>query len=188
MGISSTDYAMIQTRQQKKHVGPFVAIDPGNTHSAVACFDDDGAFTLSRKMPNEDLLRSLLVRSPASLWTVGDRYYRLAAAQHIAIEGIACYGMSVGAEVFETCFWSGRFVQAWGRDFTKVYRKDVKLHLCHSMRAKDSNIRQSIIDRYGGKEKAIGRKKTPGPLYGVSADQWAAIAVGLYFADTGGSQ
>ena len=65
-----------------------------------------------------------------------------------------------------------------------IYRKDVKLHLCGSPRAKDSNIRQALIDRFGpGKEKAIGLKKTPGPLYGVKSHVWAALAVAVTHLD-----
>jgi hypothetical protein len=54
--------------------------------------------------------------------------------------------------------------------------------LCGATKAKDSNIRQAIMDRYGSaREKAIGRKATPGPLYGVSKDIWAAIGVAITF-------
>lgn len=101
----------------------------------------------------------------------------------LVIEQIACFGMSVGAEVFETVFWSGRFAQAWNSDFHRIKRHEVKMHLCHNMRAKDANIRQALIDRYGGKEKAIGKKKTPGPLFGISGDCWSALAVAIVFAD-----
>jgi hypothetical protein len=64
-----------------------------------------------------------------------------------------------------------------------VYRREVKTNLCGSMKAKDGNVRQALIDRFGGKEKAIGKKKTPGPLYGFSADVWQALAVAITFAD-----
>ena len=58
------------------------------------------------------------------------------------------------------------------------------MHLCGSAKAKDSNIRQAIIDRYGGDPKrCIGTKKAPGPLYGISADQWAALALALTAAE-----
>jgi hypothetical protein len=110
---------------------------------------------------------------------------RQGGADLIAIEMIASYGMPVGREVFETCVWIGRFVQAaCALPCEYVYRKDVKLYLCGNARAKDSNVRQAIIDRFGGKDKAIGRKKNPGPLHGVKGDLWAALAVGLYVADS----
>jgi hypothetical protein len=48
------------------------------------------------------------------------------------------------------------------------------------MRAKDANIRQALIDRFG----AVGTKKMPGPLFGVSSHYWAALAVAVYAAET----
>jgi len=86
--------------------------------------------------------------------------------------------------VFDTCVWIGRFLEAC---FTPghnkpvlVYRRDVKLHFCHDSRAKDSNIRQAILDKFGGRAAAIGKKKTPGPLYGIKGDMWSALAIALY--------
>jgi len=100
----------------------------------------------------------------------------------LAIEMIASYGMPVGSEIFDTCVWIGRFLQAHARPASVklVKRHEVKMHLCGSMRAKDSHIRQRLIDIYGpGKEAAIGRKSSPGPLYGVKGHAWAALAVGV---------
>lgn len=100
-------------------------------------------------------------------------------AEHgrLAIEMIASYGMAVGREVFETCVWVGRFMQAW-RDpkaVRLVYRQQVKLHLCNSPRAKDANVRQALIDKLGPQ----GTKKAPGPTYGVSSHAWAALGVAV---------
>ena len=48
------------------------------------------------------------------------------------------------------------------------------------MRAKDSNIRQALLDLYGGdKRKAIGIKAEPGPLYGIKSHMWAALGVAV---------
>lgn len=153
-----------------------IGIDPGTTESAYVILDN-GHPTAFGKIPNAELL---------------DKVYRWPAETTnttLAIEMIASYGMAVGAEVFETCVWIGRFGQAWrhygGDDPLVVYRRDVKLHLCQSPRAKDGNVRQAIIDRFGGKELAIGRKATPGPLYGMSADVWQAMGVALVVVDGG---
>lgn len=75
----------------------------------------------------------------------------------MVIEMIASYGMPVGKEVFDTCVWIGRFVEASGMPTNYIYRKDEKMNICHSMRAKDSNIRQALIDRFG----VVGTKKNP---------------------------
>lgn len=70
---------------------------------------------------------------------------------------IASYGMPVGKEIFDTCVWIGRFIEANDKDYKFVYRKDEKINLCNSMKAKDSNIRQALIDRFG----EVGTKKNP---------------------------
>jgi hypothetical protein len=141
-----------------------LAIDPGSSESAYVILDGARLIEFA-KIENE----ALLARLP---------FFR-DAADHLAIEMIASYGMAVGREVFDTCVWIGRFIQAWDGGYTRVFRKDVKLHLCGQPRAKDGNIRQALIDKYGGKEAAIGKKHSPGPLYGVSADVWAALAVAV---------
>lgn len=151
-----------------------LAIDPGNERSAWCIYDHGRPFAFSIE-PNAELLARMLV---------GDWPHPMECAE-LAIEMIASYGMPVGREVFETCVWIGRFVQAWGSEHAFVYRKDVKLHLCGQPRAKDANIRQALIDRFGpGKDKAVGTKKQPGPLYGVSSDVWSALAVAVTHSDS----
>lgn len=78
----------------------------------------------------------------------------------LVIEMIASYGMAVGQTVFETCVWIGRFVQQIdyiGKKYSYIYRKDEKMNICNNMKAKDSNIRQALIDRFG----EVGTKKNP---------------------------
>ena len=102
----------------------------------------------------------------------------------VVIEHISMGGMIAGQETFDTCFEAGRFAEtAAPRPFVLLKRIKVKLHLCGQARAKDANIRQALIDRFGGSE-AIGKKKTPGPLYGVKAHIWAALAIAVTYVDT----
>lgn len=149
-----------------------LAIDPGNEQSAFVMFDN-GRITHMGKVPNELLIVELRRECGGDLST----------AECVAIEMVASYGMPVGREVFDTVLWTGRFIEAADRPHTLVYRKDVKLHLCHSPRANDATIRQALIDRFGGKERAVGNKKQPGPLYGVKADIWSALAIAVTHAD-----
>lgn len=150
-----------------------LAIDPGNRQSAYVVMDKDLRPLEFEKVENEELL----ARIPQLL----DRYGDFS----LAIEMVASYGMPVGASVFETCVWIGRFWQACSAFSRKalVYRMDEKLNLCHDSRAKDANIRQALIDRFapntpnGGK----GTKKAPGWFYGFSADVWQAYAVGVTY-------
>ncbi|MFR8116876.1 MAG: hypothetical protein ACLVAK_07740 [Clostridia bacterium] len=100
----------------------------------------------------------------------------------LVIEMIASYGMPVGKEVFETCVWIGRFLELARMkniDTTYIYRKDEKMNICNSMKAKDSNIRQALIDRFG----PVGTKQNPGWFYGFKADIWSAYAVGITYLD-----
>lgn len=150
-----------------------VAIDPGPEQSAMVLLGSSGKPGISVISRNEHVLELLETFDP---WPDD--------SAHLAIEMIASYGMPVGREVFETCVWIGRFVERWEGEHTLVYRQDVKLHLCQSPRAKDANIRQALIDRFGpGKEAAIGTKKNPGPLHGFKSHMWAALAVAVTHAD-----
>lgn len=149
--------------------GGVLAIDPGPVESAWVQYDgrEPGEFG---KSPNEYVLFSLLNRDPL--------------VDHYAIEMVQSFGMSVGREVFDTVYWIGRFAQAAAPfPHTLVYRLDVKMHLCKSARARDANIRAALLDRFGGKEAAIGTKKQPGPLYGISGDVWQALAVAVTWHD-----
>ena len=150
-----------------------IAIDPGNEQSAFVYFD--GKAILNKGiLPNNEVRKIIKDESsyPDPPFTV--------------IEMVASYGMPVGKTVFETCVWIGRFVEC-SHDCDLIYRKDVKMHLCQSMRAKDSNVRQALIDRFG----KPGTIKNPNIIYGetsrvedkIKADMWAALAVAVTWWD-----
>lgn len=141
-----------------------LAIDPGPTKSAWLVYDSGGPTAARGITENADVLATV----------------RVLVADHLAIEMVESFGMAVGKEVFETVYWVGRFVEAWGREFTRVYRKEVKLHLCGNCRAKDPNIRQALLDKVGPQ----GTKREPGPTYGISKDLWSALAVAVTFTET----
>ena len=153
---------------------PVLCIDPGTTHSGVVIFDGLNITHIHKEFENTKLIKHLqenLIKMRTS---------------RLVIEGIASYGMAVGATTFETCEWIGRFRQAYGyENTTKIYRKDVKMFLCNSMRAKDANIRRRVLDIFpatgGGKTPQIGTKGQPGPLYGVTSHAISALALGLTF-------
>ncbi len=154
--------------------GKILALDPGPVRSALVSLDGDEV-RWTQIAPNADIRNEL----------------RATVGEVLVIEQIESFGMAVGREVFETVYWAGRFAEAWEDKEPKYQpclahrlpRRAVKLHLCGTSRAKDGNIRQALIDRYGGKEAAIGRKAQPGPLYGIKADLWAALALGVVWQD-----
>lgn len=156
-----------------------IGVDPGPVQSAVVVWDTDTKRILVALLkPNGEILS----------------YLKLVHADFCAIEMVQSFGMSVGAEVFETVYFIGRFAEAWDQakenpgilpdDYEfhpaeRIFRSDVKMHLCHSMQAKDSNIRQALIDRLG----KPGTKRAPGLTYGIAGDLWSALAVAVSFCD-----
>lgn len=152
-----------------------LCIDPGTTHSGVVVYNGNDVLSARSDVENAVLIG-----------LVSDGIY--STCDHMAVEMVASYGMAVGREVFETCVWIGRFIERFHGPAAMVYRRDVKLHLCGSPRAKDGNIRQAILDRFpatgGGKTPQIGTQKQPGPLYGVKSHAFPALAVGITFFET----
>lgn len=155
------------------------AIDPGNVYSAYTVADkleDEYRFLEFGKHENKKCMDVLL-----------DWMNKAYPPDVVVIERIQSYGMAVGASVFETCEWIGRFSQEAER-YCKVdyiYRKDEKVYICGDMRAKDANIRAALIERFAKFDKKNGRgtKKNPDIFYGVSADMWAAAAVATTYMD-----
>ena len=153
----------------------YLAIDPGNTGSAYILIDERCRPLQFGKLPNADMLGVL----------------SSVDADVAAIEMIASYGMAVGAEVFETCVWIGRFVEHLDNRLVRlpahlIKRLPVKVHHCHDAKAKDSNIRQALVDRFapGLPNHGKGTARLPGWFYGFRADVWAAYALAVYAADT----
>ncbi len=147
-------------------VGVIIGIDPGPRESAVVTFDARVGPCEWFTKPNEDV-RSWLSDYPA---VTGDI---------VVIEQIAAMGMAVGETTFETVFWSGRFAEAWAKEFTRIKRVPIKVHLCGVARAKDGNVRRALMDRFGGDR--CHRKG--GPLYKLAGDQWSALAVAVTYFD-----
>jgi len=151
-----------------------LAIDPGNTESGYALIDPGTCRPIEvGKIPNKDL------RERISNGDFDD-------LELVAIEMVASYGMAVGKEVFETCVWIGRYLEVVNppTPVQLIYRRNVKLHLCHTSKAKDANITQALIDRFasGQPNRGKGTKAEPGWFYGFKADIWQAYALAVYVA------
>ena len=151
-----------------------LAIDPGSTESAFVLWDGERVLDKG-KWENFTLVKRLGVP-------------KCSEAPLLVIEQVRSYGMPVGKDVFDTVFWSGRFVEAWDGMWEQIPRKDVKMHLCGTTRAKDSNIRQALIDRFG----KPGVKAAPNEVYGedgskekkLKADGWQALALAVTVYDS----
>lgn len=144
-----------------------LAIDPGPVQSAWLELNDAGSPERFALQGNEELLVQLRLLNQLS--------YRC-----LVIEKVESFGMAVGAEVFETVWWSGQFAEAaHPLRVDRIGRKVVKIQLCGSMRAKDPNIRAALIDRFGG---PLSIKKG-GALHGVKGDIWSALAVAVAYSE-----
>lgn len=150
-----------------------LAIDPGTEQSAYVLWD--GVSILDKGIvPNRDILYGIY----EGRW-VADACY---------IEQVASYGMAVGETTFRTVYWYGRFAEAWyvnsepAQEAALVPRKEIVRHHCFSNKATDANVRQALIDRIGPQ----GKKKEPGPTFGISSHTWSALAIAVYAVDKGG--
>jgi len=161
--VSGTNIVITKSVIRQKGEIMILAIDPGNIESAYVLMDGYAAVEFG-KVTNAEMREIISRKACANLLVV--------------IERIASYGMAVGKEVFETCEWVGRFTELAG-GAVYVYRKDVKINLCGTNKAKDSNIRQALIDRFG----VVGTKNKQGYFYGFKADVWSAYAVGVTYLD-----
>lgn len=150
-----------------------LAVDPGTTQTAWVVYDSRAGVVEGRWTgQNDEVLETFRATRPGWIDVA-------------VIEKVESYGMAVGAEVFETVRWAGRFEEALHPTPVGLLpRRAVKLHLCGSARANDANIRAALLDRFGGRTAAVGRKAEPGPLYGIHGDLWAALAVAVTWAET----
>lgn len=149
-----------------------LAVDPGTSLSAYLVMETDDYSIIDKGKVANDVLIGM----------VKTGYFDM-----LAIEGFQSFGMPVGKEVFDTAYYIGRLLQIaedLGSKTRMVYRSDVKMHHCHTMMAKDTNIRQALIDRFG----EPGTKKNPGVTYGITKDTWSALAIAVFVADTMGDK
>lgn len=149
-----------------------LAIDPGNEQSAY-CMVERNTFRpmVFDKIQNTDLREIIL-----------DPYYQDKIG-HCVIERVESYGMGVGRTIFDTCIWTGRFLEAAdmaGIPTSLIPRRDVKMHLCGRMAAKDANVIGALKERFGEK----GTKAAPGWFYGFRADIWQAYALGVTWMES----
>jgi hypothetical protein len=147
-----------------------LAIDPGTRESGCVLFQNSlGAIASAGVRSNEEIIEKL--REPT----------RLSDTDVLVYEQIESFGKAVGFEVFRTVWWSGRFCEAWmdrGGRIAPITRRRVKEVIAGgNPKAKDAQIRQCLIDLYGGQAQT----KKGGALERVKSHSWAALAVGVVF-------
>lgn len=151
-----------------------LAIDPGNKESAFCLMDGQYRVIDKGKVQNDMLLDYICENANG--------------IDHLACEMIASYGMAVGAEVFETCVMIGAIERTADINkipHSRVFRLEEKVMICHDSKAKDTNIRHALIDRFAQHDttRGTGTKANPDWFYGFKSDIWAAFAVGVVYLD-----
>lgn len=192
----------------------FLSIDPGDQKSGYVFYDSDSLRPIDGgfgKIPN------------AEIFGLIDREI-LSANKEERIPVVVCEfpqprGQLMSWQLIDTVEMIGRFKQhgiAFGSpffQFHKIDRAHVKSHVCAGVqRPKDSNVRQALVDKFGGESATSGPKcpeckgsggfgrgasrevcsrcngskeVTPGALYGVTGDVWQALAVAVMFSEIG---
>jgi hypothetical protein len=159
-----------------------LCLDPGTTKTGACVFDTErkipvefGGFKPS-KIDNEVVLRLLTPHHEGGLLE--------SFVERVVIEDITNQGVN-GNTIIQTVRWTGRFDQRCSDNntpFSYIKRNYVKKHLTGKVNGiKDSHIRQAVI---AGIYPPYSRKN-PGPLEGVVADVWSAVALGLTFTEAG---
>lgn len=147
-----------------------LAIDPGDIYSGYCIVDYETYAPIEfGKIKNDEIIDVI----------------RKKEHDYVVIEMIASYGLAVGKNVFDTCVWIGRFIQELRCPYEYVYRREEKINICGSMKAKDTNIRHALIDRFAKHDfkNGKGTKDNPDFFYNFKSDIWSAFAVACTYLD-----
>jgi hypothetical protein len=172
-----------------------IAIDTGTTKSAYCIFRPCESNIIEIDiLENEELVKRLKELSRTNQASVSPM------RQILVLEMFKSYGAVLGDTVLMSCVWIGRFIAAFGesRTFDLIPRKTIVTKLCGRSSARDSNVRQALIDHFAGinhsslgefykvgtEAKSLVRKG--GSLYTVKKDMWSALAVAVTYLDIKG--
>lgn len=144
-----------------------LALDVGTIESGFCLMEEETYKPLKfGKIKNEDLLEIVQY----------EEY------DELIYEEFQSYGMPIGISTITSITWNGRYMQlalCRCKPVHPIYRKEEKINICNTMKAKDGNIRQALIDRFGD----VGTKNNKGFFYGFKKDIWSAFAVGCTYLD-----
>lgn len=158
-------------------IKPVFAIDAGNKDSGYAILESKSSLLRIEGVPTFGKISNGELLLVISRW-IGEVDF--------AIEFPYPKNSVVPYEVFEMAAWVGRMEQVIiqsGEKSARIFRHREKSVMCRSGSATDAQIRAAVIDLMGGK----GTPSNPGPTFGVTADVWQAIAVGITFIQEGDS-
>ena len=146
----------------------WLGLDPGTTKTGWCLFCPKTETVMAGGHSDNELILMML-----SMLRDGDE---------VVMESFAAQGMPLGESSLQTVRWEGRFIQKCDKYLNQITRRDVKVLICNSARAKDANIRQALVDMfaYGHGNHGYGTKAEPSPLRclkGSGSHGFSALAV-----------
>lgn len=152
-----------------------LAVDPGPTTSGVVVYDGRRVLYASKDDTIADVY-ALIEDNPHVRGT------KRMDVDLVACERVQSYGIA-GASLLRTAEVYGgirRTAEVAGLPFAGIYRRDVCNALHVKGKGRDQQVRQRMIEMHGGsKAEAIGTKRAPGPLYGVTSHAWQALGLAV---------
>jgi hypothetical protein len=159
----STLYEIFAREDAKVDIPLVIGLDPGTDSSALVAIEYGKP--VAKTHASNGRIRQILRDGVELHAFLRSGNHNPALPTHrncwvLAIECVQHYGsgMAVGAEVFHTCMWSGRFIEVWDGKYVLVTRPTIKAYVCGSAHAQDANIRRALVDRYGGDRRLKGVK------------------------------
>lgn len=151
-----------------------LGIDPGPEHCGVAVY-------------NTEARRVLRAAQGVTVPEAGNLAGSYAVGGGlVAIERVQSYGLARASllRTSESVGWLHCRVVRAGGVALLLYRRDVLRVLDVSGKGNRYSLERRLIEMHGGsRSAAVGKKKAPGPLYGVAGNAWAALAVAVAAAE-----
>lgn len=178
-----------------------LAIDPGTTESAYVVLEYGEERLIPYmwgKIANHELRRMLRANDIRADFFV----IEMIAGSYGKTVGAEVFETACWIGAFEECWYSA---DSQRNPPIRVFRKTAVTHITDNPKANDAAVRQALIDMWGGNTIALrkprkcpscngkGRKSSTicdgcvglgkigdtGPLVGITADVWAALAIGV---------
>ena len=157
-----------------------VAIDPGPEVSAWVEYDLDARRVIdcSRAAegcePNDDILAA----AEAGRW----RHISALIIERVEFYHDRKYGKGWHSIVYSYGLLAG-ILRAQGVPAILQPFRLMSLHLTDHPKAPKGAFRAAVYDRFGGRSRAVGRKRAPGPCHGVKGHAWDALAHAITYAE-----
>ena len=153
-----------------------LGIDPGEKKSGVVLFDNiENRVLWAHEKDVQELERIL-------------QYGWNEMPDRIVCENIVPMGVPFSSNLRATCRHIDRLeliAEQRAIQWVFITRNEVKVTLCGRCKGvKDANVSCAVQERFGGRKAALGTKKQPGPLHGVSGHCWQALAAVIAATDS----